>query len=109
MPVFTDAIALTAASTETIASGVATISQTVVTVAAESSTTDDLDTLTMSNDYIESTDALFVVLQADTGDTITVKHNTGNIKLNSAGDYTLTDAKALLLVYIGSTWYGLDG
>lgn len=46
----------------------------------------------------------FVLLQAASGSTITVKHGTGNIYLNGLADFSLTGDKTLLLYYDGTNF-----
>ncbi len=94
-------------TTLTIASGVVTITQGFHTIAAESATSDDLDTISISGDLTLGTYRPFLVLIADSGDTITVKHGTGNIVLNAAADFSLTDAKMIMLFYDGTNWHDL--
>jgi len=97
----------------TIDTGAITATQALVTVAAESGTTDDLDTIT--NGFTDLTGAgythrpVHVVLMADTGDIITVKHQTDNIYLNSAADYTLTENNTLVLFWDGTNWRDYGG
>lgn len=81
----------------TIAAGVITPTQVQHTVAAESGTADDLATITAQNNRL-------LVLRADTGDTITVKHGTGNITVLSGADITLSGNKILFLWCLGSQW-----
>lgn len=100
-------IAITNASILTIVSGVVTMTQMFHTIAAESGTTDDLDTISISTALNLGTYRPMLVLIADSGDTITVKHGTGNIVLNAAGDFSLTAAKMLLLIYDGTNWHDL--
>lgn len=94
-------------TTLTIATGVVTATQGYHLIAAESSTTDDLDTISLDSALNLGTYRPFLALKADSGDTITVKHGTGNIVLNAAGDFSLTDAKMLLLFYDGTNWHDL--
>ncbi len=74
----------------------------LVKVAAESGTADDLVTI---NDGVVGQ---FIILKADTGDTITVKHGTGNILCPDDTDYVLTASSGniLALFYDGddSKW-----
>ena len=81
----------------TIASGVATITTGFVALAAESSTTDQLDTLTLSGAGAGD----LVLLIADTGDTITV--DDANIDLGAA-TRAIGPGGCLLLRYDGSSW-----
>lgn len=82
----------------TVSAGAVTATQTYHVIAAESGTTDDLNTITA---VAANT---FVLLQADAGDTITVKHGTGNVMLNGASDFALSGDKTLLLFYDGTNW-----
>jgi len=88
----------TASETLTIASGVVTGTSTAsyFKIAAESGTAGDLDTLTLTGA------PRLIVLQADTGDTITVKHSTDNIELNGAVDFELSGDKTLALFWDGT-------
>ena len=99
-------LALASPTTLTIASGVVTMTQGSHIIAAESGTTDDLDTINAPSD-LQSGYYPLLILIADSGDTITVKHGTGNITLNSAGDFSLTSSKALALWYDGTNWHDL--
>jgi hypothetical protein len=91
------------ATTLTIASGVVAVTQTKHIIAAETGTTDDLVTITAlsntSTGYSEK-----ILLKADTGDTITIKHGTGNILLGSGSDFSLSGNILLALVYDGTNW-----
>lgn len=94
----------------TLASGVATIEQCFVILAAESSTSDDLDTITLGTRFGGiGTYRPCIIIQADTGDTITVKHNAGNIFLYGAADITLTGNQVLMLFYNGTRWMDTSG
>jgi len=81
----------------TIASGVATITTGFVALAAESSTTDQLDTLTLSGAGAGD----FVLLVADTGDTITV--DDANIDLGAA-TRAIGPGGCLALRHDGTSW-----
>lgn len=81
----------------TIASGVATITEGFTALAAESSTTDTLDTLTLSG-VLEGD---VVLLVADTGDTITV--DDANINLGAA-TRAVGPGGCLMLRYDGTEW-----
>src|SRR5512134_1113341 len=85
----------------TIASGAALIAQTFVELASETGTSDDLTTLTF--DGLLPGARPLVVLSAKSGHTITLKHGTGNMQFNGAADITLTDSKALLLFWKGTS------
>lgn len=81
----------------TIASGVATITTGFVALAAESSTTDQLDTLTLATAGAGD----IVLLVADTGDTITV--DDANIDLGAA-TRAIGPGGCLALRYDGTSW-----
>lgn len=81
----------------TIASGVATITKGFTALAAESSTSDQLDTLTLAG----ALEGDVVLLVADTGDTITV--DDANINLGAA-TRAVGPGGCLLLRYDGSEW-----
>jgi hypothetical protein len=99
--------AVATADAQSIASGVMTITQAFTVVSAETSTTDDLDTISLAGSLTLGTYRPIIILQAASGHTITVKHGTGNISLNGAADFSLTDAKMLALFYNGTNWYDL--
>jgi hypothetical protein len=96
-------ITLDTSTTLTISSGAVTVTTDYHVIAAESGTTDDLDTITAANDR------QILVIQADSGDTITVKHATGNIELYHKEDCPLEDGQTLMLFYDGSVWRDLAG
>ncbi len=81
----------------TIASGVATITTGFVALAAESSTADQLDTLTL----VGAQEGDFVYLIADVGDTITV--DDANIDLGAA-TRAIAPGGGLMLRYDGTSW-----
>ena len=83
----------------TIASGVATVPKLtpVIVLAAESSTTDTLDTLTVTNVLRGDT----TILVADTGDTITV--DDANIDLGAA-TRAIAPGGSLHVRYDGTSW-----
>jgi len=90
-------IRLGAPSIVTIVSGVATITTGFVALAAESSTTDQLDTLTLAG----AGEGDFVLLIADVGDTITV--DDANIDLGAA-TRAIAPGGCLALRYDGTSW-----
>jgi len=104
------AVTINDATILTIASGVVTQTQEFHKLAAQTGTTDDLDTVTPLN---ESTTLVTyrpkLIIMADTGDTITVKHNTGNISLAGAAHIALTGENVLVLFYNGSKWVDNKG
>ena len=81
----------------TIASGVATITTGFVALAAESSTTDQLDTLTLAG----AGEGDIVLLIADAGDTITV--DDANIDLGAA-TRAIGPGGCLALRFDGTSW-----
>jgi hypothetical protein len=85
----------------TLASDAATITQAAHIIAAETGTADNLTTITGISGV---TAPYFVVLQADAGDTITVKNGTGNINLNGGADFDLSGNKTLALWFDGTNW-----
>ena len=99
-------------ATLTISGGVITPTDSVHVIAAESSTSDDIDeiALTNTNEY----DLLY--LFADTGDTITLKHRGQNntlanneIECVSGDDEVLSTTKPTILIRKGNNWYGYGG
>ena len=95
-------LSLNDGGTETLVSDELTIDDNgFFVVAAESSTTDDLSTITYSVSGVTSG---FVVLRADTGDTITIKHGVDNISLNDASDFALSGDKTVMLFWDGTVW-----
>ena len=94
-------------TTKTIASGAITPVDTATVVAAESSTSDNLDFIT----YSETSANDIILLFADTGDTITVRHNQSPgsgqaaISTTSAANVTLSTTIPLVLQRRGTTFY----
>jgi predicted GH43/DUF377 family glycosyl hydrolase len=82
----------------TISGGTVTITSDWHIIAAESGTTDDLATIS------GGVAGQFLLIQPDSGDTITVKHGTGNIYLNGEEDFVLDGEKSLLLFFDGTNW-----
>lgn len=104
--VLTGAIGMTEVSTEVlIASGVLTVSAGgLVIVGAESGTADDLVTVNISTGLLIAGYQVVLFLTATIGDTITIKHNTGNLLCSTGADMTLTENTAVMLVrFIGTT------
>jgi hypothetical protein len=85
----------------TLSSDAVTVTKGYHTIAAQTGTADNLATLNGGSGNV------LVLLQAKAGDTITVKHGTGNIFLNGAADFTLSGGKSLLLFYDGTNWADL--
>jgi hypothetical protein len=84
-------------TTLTISSGAVTITQSTHIIAAESGTSDNLDTITTSDDYV------LLLLQADTGDTITLTES-GNITLNGQDTVRFIADSEIMLFYDGTKW-----
>lgn len=93
-----------AASTElTIATGAVVVLKNVHSIDTESNAaSDDLDTLTAGTSVRANH---FLILKPENAArVVTVKHNTGNIKLNG-GDFVMNDAnRRLTLEYNGTSW-----
>ena len=97
-------------ATVTISSGVATVTDTVTVVAAESGTSDTLDKLTITN----TNQYDLIYLFADTGDTITLTNTSspsadGHIKTVSNANETLSSTSPTILIRKGNYWYGYGG
>jgi hypothetical protein len=97
-------------ATITIASGIATVTDSVTVVAAESGTSDTLDKLAITN----TNEFDLVYLFADTGDTITLTHNSspsvsGQISTVSENNETLSSTSPTILIRKGNYWYGYGG
>jgi len=96
-------------ATITIASGVATITDTISVIAAESSTSDTLQKLALTN----TSEYDLVYLFADTGDTITLEHGDlnadGEISTVSGSNETLSTTVPTILIRKGNYWYGYGG
>lgn len=88
-----------------IASGVLTVSTGgLIIVGAESGTTDDLATINITTGLLIAGYQLTLYITATIGDTITIKHNTGNILCNTGADISLTENKMVILQrFIGTT------
>ena len=96
-------------ATITIASGVATVTDSVTVVAAESSTSDTLQKLALTN----TNQYDLIYLFADTGDTITLEHGDlnadGEISTVSGSNETLSTTVPTILMRKGNYWYGYGG
>lgn len=111
MPVNTSSIRFTDATILTLASGVVTVTDGYHIIASESGTADDLDTITPSFEDTTVNSVNYrpmLLIKADTGDTITVKHGTGNIQLSNSTDYDLSGDLVLQLFYDGTNWVNVD-
>ena len=87
-------------STLDIVSDIVTATQALHTIAAESGTEDELKTITPDFEDLSVAGTVvrpFIVIRADTGDEITIKHGTGNISLASGADFLLDSGKLLIL------------
>lgn len=89
-----------------IASGVLTITSAMVIAQAQIGTADDIDTITPNIESINSTDRYFILIEADAGDTITLKHGTGNLSFVNGTDIVLASGERSLL--FGSAALGFD-
>jgi hypothetical protein len=101
-----DNIAFSRGATLTISSGAITVTQRNHIVAAETGTTDDLATITNGINFSDDTVEAQIRLQADTGDTITLKHGTGNIEVPGGVDFTLASDATVILEWddFDSVW-----
>lgn len=84
-------------ATIAISSGVLTLTSAYTIVQAQTGTADDLATINVSITDVANTDKFLVILEADSGDTITLKHGTGNITLLSGADLALGSGERILL------------
>ena len=101
------ALAFKAATTLTLSGGAQVVTQKLHIIASEVGATDDLDTLTLGYDCLslDTTDYWpLLMLKADTGDTITIRHGTGNFDLPGDGDAILTDDCWLMFIHNGTNW-----
>ena len=88
---------LGAHQTATIASGVLTVTKSYVWAAAESSTTDTVDSIV----FADAEDGTLLLIVADTGDTITI--DDANIDLGAA-TRAVAPGGCILLRYDGTSW-----
>ncbi|SVC98684.1 uncharacterized protein METZ01_LOCUS351538, partial [marine metagenome] len=102
---------ISSATLRTIASGVATVYDTITVVTSESSTTDDLDKLATTN----TSEYDLIYLFANTGHTITLKHTAspsaaGHIFTVGEADEVLSATKPTILIRKDVSgvayWYG---
>jgi hypothetical protein len=104
------ALALKEGTTLTLSSGVVTALQEYHIIAAETGTTDDLDTINLGYTNLSvkgNTYRPCLRLIADAGDTITLKHGTGNLSLPDDTDITLSDDAFVWLFWRGTAWYAM--
>jgi hypothetical protein len=97
-------------ATITIASGIATVTDTITVVTSESSTSDTLDKLAITN----TSQYDLIYLFANTGHTITLTHTAspsadGHVFTVSGANETLSVTKPTILIRKGSYWYGYGG
>lgn len=84
-----------------IVGGVVTPTRGNLQVTSQSGPNDDLDTLTAPTDILIGDE---IRLRTNVTDNITVKHNTGNIRLDANVDKTLTNRNRLTLMWDGTDW-----
>lgn len=97
-------------STIAIASGVATPTDSVTVVTSESSTTDTLDKLAITN----TNEYDIIYLFGNTGHTITLTHTAspnadGQVVTVGGANETLSTTKPTILMRKGTYWYGYGG
>lgn len=98
------AAAFKTATTLTISGDVVTVTQSVHIIAAQTGTTDDLDTITDGIDDQTAAGLPLLLLIADSGDTITLKHGADNIVAGNSKDITMDDTNWVLLLKNGSNF-----
>ena len=88
----------------TIASGAVTATKTYHNLLPESGTADDLDNI---NGGEQAGQVLFIRNQTGTN-TITIKHNTGNIRLNNSTDFAMNaSTDHIMFINDGTNWIEL--
>jgi uncharacterized glyoxalase superfamily protein PhnB len=96
-------------ATITIASGVATVTDSVTVVTSESSTSDTLQKLALTN----TNDYDLVYLFGNTGHVITLEHGDlnadGEVSTISGANEVLSTLKPTILMRKGNYWYGYGG
>ena len=96
-------------ATITIASGVATVTDSITVVTSESSTSDTLQKLALTN----TNEYDLIYLFANTGHTITLEHGDlnadGEISTISGANETLSVTAPTILIRKGNYWYGYGG
>lgn len=84
-------------SSATISSGGITVSSSMMQLSPESGTTDSLGTISGGEDGM-----ILILHSGSSSHTITIQHNTGNIRLAAGADFDLDNARdTLMLVYKG--------
>jgi hypothetical protein len=94
------------ASIRTISSGEVVINGGYQIIAAETGTTDDLETITVADGAVTPN---LIVLQADTGDTIAVQHGSGNIKTRTGVAVNLDGTETLMMFWDGTQYNYIAG
>ena len=97
-------------ATITISSGALTVTDSVTVAAAETGTTDTIDTIAITN----TSEYDLVYLFADSGDTITLTNTSspsvsGQIRTVSNANETLSTTSPTILIRKGNYWYGYGG
>jgi hypothetical protein len=89
-----------------VSGGIITATNSRIRVGAQTGTADDLDTIQPDN----VPGSILIFLRAVAGDTITVKHGTGNISTIDGNDYDLTGDIDMILLYIlaDNTWFQMN-
>lgn len=95
-----------ASSILTISTGAVTLTGAYHVIAAEGGTDDDLDTITQAGG---AKTPQFIVLQADSGDTITLKDGVDNIQTRTGQDIVMTGTIAIALIWDGTQWIDIAG
>lgn len=86
-----------------IAAGEINLPGSHVILQAQTGTTDDLDTINLG------TEGDIVILRADTGDTITLKHGTGNIITADGQDLVISGQRINMFTFDGGDWVQMSG
>jgi len=97
-------------ATITISSGALTATDSITVAAAETGTTDTIDTIAITN----TNEYDLIYLFADTGDTITLTNTSspssdGQIRTISDANETLSSTVPTILIRKGTYWYGYGG
>ena len=97
-------------ATITISSGALTVTDSITVAAAETGTTDTIDTIAITN----TNEYDLIYLFADAGDTITLTNTSspssdGQIRTISDANETLSSTVPTILIRKGTYWYGYGG
>lgn len=87
----------------TISGGVVPHGRPIVICAAETGTVDQVDTISVSG----TPAGCEIIVRADTGDTITFNHGTGNLILDGSANKSLNNRDQMKLVFDGTDWLQL--